>query len=194
MGTTFFAKASPETPETRAETELATLARDLPRQFLSCVAKADAAGRRRATRVMRVTLGLARRGRDGEALTLDEHVVLHAAASIFKKRCSEELMCLCDVVDPLEVLREWHAQVETRGAYEVEAHNTLVLVRCGKLVAPAYQIGAKRVFEKAGLAKTVAYFQKGSFIAQADVDDDSESTLARLLKFRAARALAYDRA
>jgi hypothetical protein len=172
--------------------EVAHLALDLPRQFLSCVASTDAAGKRRATRVMRVTLGLARRGLDAKPLTLEEHIVLHAAASIYKKRCSEELMCLCDVVDPLDVLREWHAEIETRGAYAEEAHNALVLVRCGKLVAPAYQIGAKRVLDKSDLSKSIVYFKKGAFIKQADGADESASTLGRLLSFRASRALAYD--
>ncbi len=172
--------------------EVAHLALDLPRQFLSCVASTDAAGKRRATRVMRVTLGLARRGLDATPLTLEEHIVLHAAASIYKKRCSEELMCLCDVVDPLDVLREWHAEIETRGAFAEEAHNALVLVRCGKLVAPAYQIGAKRVLDKSGLSKSIVYFKKGAFIKQAEGADESASTLGRLLSFRASRALAYD--
>ena len=172
--------------------EVAHLALDLPRQFLSCVASTDAAGKRRATRVMRVTLGLARRGLDATPLTLEEHIVLHAAASIYKKRCSEELMCLCDVVDPLDVLREWHAEIETRGAYAEEAHNALVLVRCGKLVAPAYQIGAKRVLDKSDLSKSIVYFKKGAFIKQAEGADESASTLGRLLSFRASRALAYD--
>jgi hypothetical protein len=172
---------------TFTEPVLGSLARKMPAHFLSCVAKTDAAGRRRATRVMRVTLALARQGRDGPAFTLEEHVVLHAVGAIYKKRCSEELMCLCDVVDPMEVLAEWRRESEAGG---VEAHNALALVRVGKLVPQAYQIGAKRVHDK--MPKDVAYFEKGSFIAQTDgPEDEPESTLARLLAYRATRALAY---
>jgi hypothetical protein len=174
---------------TFAEPVLGSLARKMPAHFLSCVAKTDAAGRRRATRVMRVTLALARRGRDGPAFTLEEHVVLHAVGAIYKKRCSEELMCLCDVVDPMEVLAEWRRE---SGAGGIEAHNAMALVRVGKLVPQAYQIGAKRVHDK--MPKDVAYFEKGSFIAQTDgPEDEPDSTLARLLAYRATRALAYAR-
>jgi hypothetical protein len=42
------------------------------------------------------------------------------------------------------------------------------------------------------MPKEVAYFEKGSFIAQtAGPEDEPESTLARLLAYRATRALAY---
>ena len=172
---------------TFAEPVLGALARDMPAKFLSSVARADAAGRRRATRVMRVTLALALRGRDGPALTLEEHVVVHAAAAILKKRCSEELMCLCDVVDPMEVLAEWRRESDAGG---IEAHNAMALVRVGKLVPQAYQIGAKRVHDKK--PKDVAYFQRGSFIEQTDApEDEPEATLTRLLAYRATRALTY---
>jgi hypothetical protein len=174
-----------------ADDVLGALVRQLPAPFLSCVANADAAGRRRAARVMRVTIGLARRAREGPTLTLEEIVVIQTAANILKKRCSEELMCLCDVVDPLDVLREWHVQVETGGALKVEALHALELVRRGKLVKHAYQMGAKRVFEKT-MPKDVLYFRKGSFIKQAEVDDEPETALTRLLAYRASRALVHD--
>ncbi|NDA01493.1 MAG: alpha/beta fold hydrolase, partial [Acidimicrobiia bacterium] len=82
------------------------------------------------------------------------------------------------------MLAEWRRESEAGG---VEAHNAMALVRVGKLVPQAYQIGAKRVHDK--MPKDVAYFQKGSFIEQTDgPEDEPVSTLARLLAYRATRA------
>ena len=172
-----------------ADPVLGALARQMPEHFLSRIAKAGATGRRRAARVMRVTLELARRGRDGPPLTLEEHVVVHAAGGILKRRCSEELMCLCDVVHPLEVLEEWRRESD---AGNLEAQNAMMLVRVGKLVPQAYQIGAKRVLEKTS-PKSLVYFQKGAYIHQSEgPEDEPEQTLTRLLAYRATRALSYD--
>jgi hypothetical protein len=171
-----------------ADPVLGALARQMPEHFLTRIAKAGGTGRRRAARVMRVTLELARRGRDGPPLTLEEHVVVHAAGGILKRGCSEELMCLCDVVNPLEVLEEWRRESD---AGNLEAQNAMMLIRVGKLVPQAYQIGAKRVLEKT--LKGLVYFQKGAYIRQSEgPEDEPEHTLTRLLAYRATRALSYD--
>ena len=105
-----------------------------------------------------------------------------------KRRCSEELMCLCDVVHPLEVLEEWRRESD---AGNLEAQNAMMLVRVGKLVPQAYQIGAKRVLDKT--LKGLVYFQKSAYIHQSEgPEDEPEQTLTRLLAYRATRALSYD--
>jgi hypothetical protein len=165
---------------------LSETARRMAVQFLDAAKGADECGRKRALRVMGVTLGLARREMDGPPLTVDESVVLGAVAAVLHRRCDEELLCVCDVVDPLEVLREWRREAE---AGSLEAAHAMLLVQGGKLHPQAYLMGARSVLLKT--KQRVQHFRKGSFIENAEVDEEPALPMARVLAYRGARALAY---